>query len=1008
MKVQKKRLLAHVAKFALTALLASALAFTGCSSDSDDDDDDDSDSPIPVTSIVIKDAQGNTSSSVAQEGTVVLTATVKPSAATDKDILWTCTGDDNVTLSATETSGKTSSVTVTVGKNAAVGAQALITATSKGTPSVKGTYTVTVLKESTITIGDITLDPETIAVPQKSSLEVTASATATEQDGAATSLSYAWTVTGTGLTLSNEDKATVTVTAAKTATLGSATLTLTVTATADDASLEITPATKTQTFTLTVTEGDFYPYTLYTQDFEAVTDISSVIITDTVNTAYAMTTSLETDNTQYGKALSNNARDATATIRTGLPTSYKKDYKVEFDMQLRGSVQSASWGGAQQAQFTLGNSEIDVTNNKARSYYSGGYLFALYNTATKGVDGSNNTWYLGLDATATETVTLDYSKWYHFLVVVDEEGENVTLTITQGNDTIYSAEIAHTTTAFTNINMINGKANGFFSIDNISVKGASDAIVITTPEITVDPAATIDYNGTATLTAESTAYSAATGNAVNVSYAWAVSSAYASVTSGENSAIATITAANNTISKRTVVATVTATPTGGTAVTNTQTITINPNAALLSAPGIAGVETVNEDSSIVLTLTGGENQATGDDAETAVTYSWETSDATKASITVAEDGKSVTVNGLETASDPVSITVTATLGDIVKTATKAITVAPGTLSRIKSITNATAGDTAGTFTATVLDGLTSVLTATANAAATTWTWGSSDTDVVTVAYTSEEGATNSATLTGVAQGNATITVTAVNGDNTATATIAVTVKEKTKSLLYSQNYDDVGTTSIVNNYRLNGANKVPSLQATKDGVTTVLATTLGSETFEVADGCLNWTGTASKGRYLNTMENLGASITSGAYGVSFDIKLGNSVTYLSLVDSTTLGATNLDILTKQAITDNATETLLLLGLSGSQATLYSAGSATETTFEYDNDSWYRFTVSGSTGTNQTMKLTVTKVSDESSVLAETSYNAVSAAGIPWVIHLFGTGATVALDNIEVYTYVAAE
>nr|MCR5724625.1 hypothetical protein [Treponema sp.] len=553
MKVQKKRLWAHVAKTALAALLGSALALSGCSSNDDSVDEDDSDSAIAVTSIVLNDVSGGTSSSVAQNESVVLTATLKPGTATEKGILWAASGDENVSLSATETTGKTSAVTVSIGENATVGAEIQVTATSKSTPTVKSTYKITVLKASTITIGDITLSSEDLDLPQKSSRTFTASTSATEASQAAVSLAYAWTVEGAGITLSGEDSDTVTVTASKTATLGEATLTLTVTASADDATLGITPATKVKSYTQNVVEGDFYPYTLYSQDFEEVSDISSVVVTDTAHTAYAMTVTLEDDDTKYAKALSNNARFGTATIATGLPTSVNKDYKVEFDLKLRGCVQSAGWGGEQESQFVLGNSSIDVTSNSARSLYSGSYLFALYNKTVKGTDGSNNTWYMSLNDSAADSVELDYGTKYHFLIVVDETGENVTATITNGTNVVLnSAQVNATTKSFTNINMINGKANGFFAIDNISVKAANDAIVITTPTITADPEeATIDYNGTIQLTAESTAHSASTGNEVRVSYAWNVASAYASVTAGENSATATITAANNTISKRT-------------------------------------------------------------------------------------------------------------------------------------------------------------------------------------------------------------------------------------------------------------------------------------------------------------------------------------------------------------------------------------------------------------------------------------------------------------------------
>ena len=85
MKAQRKMLLAKAAKFALTALLVSSLALTGCA---DDDDDDGGDSAPPANVKVTGVTLDKTTASVDVGATTKLTAVVSPEGATDKTVSW--------------------------------------------------------------------------------------------------------------------------------------------------------------------------------------------------------------------------------------------------------------------------------------------------------------------------------------------------------------------------------------------------------------------------------------------------------------------------------------------------------------------------------------------------------------------------------------------------------------------------------------------------------------------------------------------------------------------------------------------------------------------------------------------------------------------------------------------------------------------------------------------------------------------------------------------------------
>ena len=222
---------------------------------------------------------------------------------------------------------------------------------------------------------------------------------------------------------------------------------------------------------------------------------------------------------------------------------------------------------------------------------------------------------------------------------------------------------------------------------------------------------------------------------------------------------------------------------------------------------------------------------------------------------------------------------------------------------------------------------------------------------------------------------------------------------------YAQDYEAVGN-DWVNNTKYtrlcgnNNGKKIPQLTNADSSI--VYAVTLAEKAeFITKDSntYLYWTGTTNKNRYIDTLESLGTSITTGtSYAVSFDVMLEN-VSYLLLLDTAAEGTTK----TIGTLGDEQSkDALLYIALSGETATLWSSEAATENTFAVAKSAWYRFTISGKAG-EENMTVKVIKIEDGSTVLDTTSYKTTSTTGIPWIIQAEGTTATMALDNIVVYS-----
>ena len=245
-----------------------------------------------------------------------------------------------------------------------------------------------------------------------------------------------------------------------------------------------------RTEALETTLDDKVCYVKYGQAFEDVTDIRTVVTANA--STYNPTITLGEDDTKYAKIDFNvdNMRGQTATIKTDLE-SLDADYKVEFDLKLAGP-NAASASRRQDSQFVLGASAIGTSGNNA---YSGGYLFALSNYAmgndsTKYGDGTGDTdsgntvthqngqqsvlWTLGLTGGIdSKEITLDRTKKYHFVITVDASKKVTAVAYSDDEYALGSATegetIEATSTVFSNINMLVGRSNTYYYIDNIVV-----------------------------------------------------------------------------------------------------------------------------------------------------------------------------------------------------------------------------------------------------------------------------------------------------------------------------------------------------------------------------------------------------------------------------------------------------------------------------------------------------------------------------------------------------------
>ena len=861
--------------------------------------------------------------------TRVVTVTAAETDNAPETITYAYSVDDEE-FAVSESSNTTGSVTLTNNSTTTKAVTLTVTATADESTSNSTTANVTVPANETLTISGVTLSATSGSAEQGESVTVTVSGgTVTSSDtardaelsGELPEVTYAWSTDYSGISFDDSTASEVTITAASTASTGTATIT--VTASAEGAT------SASATYELTVVKA--YPYTVYSQDFEDVTDITTVVATNTTN--MFPTIELGTDNTDYAKVAFNtsNVRGQVATIATGLPSTLTADYKVDFDIKLSGP-NAVSASAKQAAQFVLGNSSISLTSNAG---YTGDYLLALYNYASgtgTAIENhpnaqQNNLWALSLDDSGEE-ITLDRTLWYHFTIVVDEDSK-VTATITgsDGSTVIENKEIAATSTAFTNINMLLGRAAGNYYLDNFVVKTTKDVVAIT-EAASISGESEIANNGTATLTASAVAAYAAAKTSVTPTYTWEISdSTYASLSATEGATV-TVTGKNDTINDKTVTLTVTA-KAGDATSTATYSVKVLAKQDLLSDMTISATgsaTSVAAGDTLALTLDGGTKDASLTDDETAVTYAWASSDTTIATVAATDTG--ATVRGEKEAADAVTITVTATLGSIKKTATYEVTVTESAATLSTLTLSATSG--------TVAKGFTTTFTAGANDSITPDSWKvTSSSENATVTYAAD-GSVCTVTITGVTAADSaiTITVTAKKGDATATATYAVTVKEPVKNTLYSQDFDSVEDATTVA--------KSPSYAAglsIENSITGVDGST---------SSYLRYNDAGENGRNAYTTEDWKAP-SSGSYYVELDFTVrpsnsGGKTSQFAVVDASTTPTNNAVLSSGYlfALTDSVGG-----GFTSSATTAYewTVNGSTTTTVSLLGDTFYHLLLS---------------------------------------------------------------
>ena len=150
-------------------------------------------------------------------------------------------------------------------------------------------------------------------------------------------------------------------------------------------------------------------------------------------------------------------------------------YNIEFDMKLR----SGSKNDRSSSQFILSASNIDGAN----AGYSGTDYFFSLSQPTRNADSYNTTWYINDLTNATDkTVTLDYSKWYHYSFVVT--ATSVSYTITQVGESTPAATGSKTVESLPSISRIYtllGRQGGIVDFDNLDIYDFTSEITVSAP-----------------------------------------------------------------------------------------------------------------------------------------------------------------------------------------------------------------------------------------------------------------------------------------------------------------------------------------------------------------------------------------------------------------------------------------------------------------------------------------------------------------------------------------------
>ncbi|MCR5725643.1 MAG: hypothetical protein K6G80_11215 [Treponema sp.] len=851
-----------------------------------------------------------------------------------------------------------------------------VKASADGASSKSTSASVTVAPQTeTLTLSAVTLSAASGSVEQGESTSVTASATVSSSDsardaalsGELPTVTYKWESSVEGITFEDATAASATINVAITTATGDATVT--VTASAEGA--ESTSAT----YTLTVVKA--YPYTLYSQDYEA-TDATS----DWTSSSGKITfTVVKNDDRTY---LATNTAAASYTF-TGPTVGLKagNDFKLSCDVKIRNSNTDAG------TSFIIyDEAESAAILKLSAAANAAGKVWNINGSAEQTVELETYGSVIDTETTPGKANTSWYSYWYSLLL--ERIGTDTYLTIirTTTNETVFARQKIATLSDAGGVGTFKFDGTRYytgFAIDNVVVKSTADQTIITSVAMTAKNA-TIDCDGTTTLDATATA-ALASGSSLTPTYAWSLADADASYatlssTSGES---VILTGTNVTSNDYTATVTCVVTAGAGNDVvtkTLTKSIKVLAKQSLLSDMTISAEDdatTVAAGSKLVLTLNGG----TSSEENGTVNYAWSSSNEELATVEKTDTG--ATVTGIKDSTETVTITVTATLGSIKKTATYEVTVTASAA----ELATLTLSEERGS----VAKGFTKTFTATANDSITPDSWEvTSDSANATVTET-HDGSVCTVTITGVtvAEEAVTITVKATKGEQTATKTYAVTVKEPEKVTLYSQDFeslestttDDVTTYTVPSDITVVGG--TGSIKTDSENATSI------NNYFMLTQGG----GSGQRNAYL-TLSNVP---TSGTYYVEFDAWQVRGAMSVGDISVTNTKPSN----------NTSTTAYLFREIETAKAayTFYinTVDEDTSITLACTAETWYhhKLVIDIDKGT---IYATITKLSDGTSLVESVELDPTDTTLVAKYINIVdGRASTTAgIDNVEVYNY----
>ena len=533
--------------------------------------------------------------------------------------------------------------------------------------------------------------------------------------------------------------------------------------------------------------GDGYSYTLYSQDFEKGTtdwttrgDGSPAKIVVKKDDA-----KMNPNTSDYIYVIGGHSGDTSAEKAV---SSSVDDTLVEFDLKfdgtatngtldfaLLGARSTQNWLESDKRILVIESSRPD-TNGCLKDFTINGINYFDGNFVARGETGETTT------NGNNQNTNRGSTGWLHVKAVLNFTAQTIDIKVTKiadGSVILQKSDLAFLDSNVPSLEYFfvnGGKQYGGTCLDNISVRSKADVIAISTTIEPVGEGATFEVkkDDTLTLKATTTAQNSG-GTAIDTTYRWEIAEAdkdFAEISDGAETDTVTIKGKNTTITDHPV--NVTLTVTAGTATKDfPRSVIAKADASLLTPISFAGTNatSVEAGKDITLATTGG----TADASLGTVEKKWKSSDETIAE--VDDNGK---VTGIKAAADPVTITVTATLGSLTQTASCPITVTESkadlTTITLKNIDGkeTTGGEVAKggkkiTFTATTNDRIT--------VPTEDWTVTANSNTV----QIDKEAEGDTCTVTVTSGNNAevvTITVTAEkNGKQAAPATYTLTVRE---------------------------------------------------------------------------------------------------------------------------------------------------------------------------------------------------------------------------------------